>query len=826
MFQHNQISPAIILKEQVEPEHRFARLVGAALLALLTLSVTAARAGDAKGDPGNAQSRPAGKVLLVVIDRIGLKDLTRTTTPNIMRLIERGGVALMNARVRNDSYGEGGYMEIGAGGRAFGGPNMGLAFNSGERLKTPDGGYIYAGQLYRSRTGHRAPPGSVVNPYIVEMKKRSDVPQATSIPGLLGKALNNGGRKVSVLGNADSLAPAPQIETAYQVDQIEPLQQAPATYRTVTMLHRESSCIAMDEAGEVRDGDVSADLYTKSASAAGIQTDFPKLVEEARSSLESSDVVVVDMGQTTRVDEHAGFYSETALEKARMEALKGCDGALGDLLGSLDISRDMVLVCVPTPTRQMLEDGDLLTPLVIAGPGFRPGVRLESPTTRRSGLVSNFDIAPTLLEALGLGTPPEMDGRALSASNAGSDLPGLLRFERRAAGTSSTRRTMVRVYAISAIALLALFFVVALVREDLLGRHPYFWSLVLLALLCGPLAFLVAPAFGVPALYWLVPAAVGASVALALVALLMAVPSRAGENGSSAYPLDCVDMKHRVFRPLFFISGLTFLALLVDTLFCSRLMTFSAFGSDVMMADRYYGIGNLYMGFMVGSSLLFACLFPVVFDKALDKPWKRYAVCGAILAVTAFLVGFGRLGANVGGLLAALAGLMVALAKLQGGKIGLKKAGLIVLVVVICVGMMLAADLLLPGASSHAGKAVQRTSSSGASAFWQQLNRKLTADWSLTFSSTWRLVLLVVLVAGLVLNWKYQLFRYMQRTTPILYAGLLGMIVAIPVALLFNDSGIEAAAAISIFLFVPCFLMLIWTSKPDSTPSANDFRGN
>jgi hypothetical protein len=825
MFQHNQISPDIILKRRVKPVRRLALLAGAVLLVLLTLSVTAS-AGDERADTANAGSRPAGKVLLVVIDRIGLKDLTGTTTPNIMKLVKRGGVSLMNARVRNDSYGEGGYLEIGAGGRAIGGPNLGLAFNSGERLKTPDGGYIYAGQLYRSRTGRSAPPGSVVNPYIEEMKKRSDVPQATSSPGLLGKALTEGGRKVSVLGNADSLAPAPQIETTYQVDQIEPLQQAPATYRTVTMLHRESSCIAMDEAGQVRDGDVSADLYRKSASAAGIKTDFHRLVDEARSRLESSDVVVVDMGQTTRVDEQAGFYSEAALEKARREALKGCDGALGDLLNSLDISRDMVVVCVPTPTRKMLEDGDLLTPLVIAGPGFRAGVRLESPTTRRVGLVSNFDIAPTVLEAVGLEVPPEMDGRALSASNAGSDLPGLLRFNERAAGTSSTRRTMVRVYAISAIALLALFFVVALIREDLLGRHRYLWSLVLLALLCGPLAFLVVPVFGVPALYWLVPAAVGASILLALAALLTVVPSRAVENGSSAYSQESDDMKLRVFRPLFFLSGLTFLALLVDTFAGSPLMTFSAFGSDVMMADRYYGIGNLYMGFMVGSALLFACLFPVLFAEALDKPWKRYAVCGSILAVTAFAVGFGRLGANMGGLLTALAGLTVALAKLQGGKIGLKRAALIVLIIVLCVGVMLAADLLLPGASSHAGKAVEQTSSGGASAFWQQLNRKLAADWFLTFTSTWRLVLLVVVVAGLVLNWKYRLFLRIRQKTPVLYAGLLGMGVAMPVALLFNDSGIESAAAISIFLFIPCFLMLSWTSRPDSTPSANDVGGD
>jgi hypothetical protein len=41
-----------------------------------------------------------------------------------------------------------------------------------------------------------------------------------------------------------------------------------------------------------------------------------------------------------------------------------------------------------------------------------------------------------------------------------------------------------------------------------------------------------------------------------------------------------------------------------------------------------------------------------------------------------------------------------------------------------------------------------------------------------------------------------------------------GMAVALPVALLLNDSGIEAAAALSVFLFVPCFYLLAWVIDP------------
>lgn len=785
----------------------------AAVLAALLLPASggSAHAAASQGEQRLVEPAPAGKVMLIVVDRIGLEDLTHSAAPNIRHLIDRGGFALMNARVRYDLYGQGGYVEIGAGGRAFGGPNVGLAFNSSERLSAPGGGYVEAGQLYRARTGRAAPSGSVVNLYIEEMKKRSDTSQASSLPGLMGQVLRKGGRRSALLGNADSLAPAMQVETLNQVELFEPVAPAQGTYPAVTMLHRESSCIAMDEQGEVPAGDVSSDLNVPSASAAGVSTDFPKLVDKARMKLATSDVLTVDTGETSRVDEQADFYSDGALKRARAKALRECDAAVGDLVSLLDLSRDTVVVCVPTPTRKMIEDGNLLTPLVVAGPGFKPGKLLGSPTTRHNGLVSNFDVAPTVLETLHLDLPAEMDGRPLTSSSIKTDLAAMAHFQERAVGASTVRKVMVKIYAISALALIALFFVVILIREDLLTGHRWSWALVMLTLLAGPLAYLVVPAFGVPALNWLVPATVLASILLGLVALLLK-GRRSSAFAGSDLPV-AVD-RGRTLQPLLALSGATLLVILLDLLLGSPLMTGSPFGSDVIMADRYYGIGNLYTGFALGAALLFSGLVVIVFRDALDRPAKRYAAAGAVLAVTVFFLGFGRLGAEFGGLVAALAGSLVLLMKLEGGRIGLKKVGVIVVILVICVVAMLAADLLFPGTSSHAGKAISRVESSGPSAFISQVNRKLAANWTLTWASIWRLLLLVALVAGVALNWRYRLSARIKAELPALYASLVGMVVALPVALLLNDSGIEAAAALSVFLFVPFFYLLTWVIEP------------
>jgi len=810
------------------PSHkRMGVIVASALLMLLVLSLVPGFCSPAAAQ----QSTPAGKVVIVVIDRIGIDDLSPADSPNILKLAGRGAISLMNARVKYDQYGLGSYLIIGAGGRAIGGPNIGLAFNSTERLKASEGGTVPAGSVYHSRTGRTAPVRSVVNLFIEEMKTKSDVPQASSKPGLLGQTLAANGKKVTVLGNADATLPSSPLDVPpgqdVRVPQ-KPLQQEPApvelapsglaavptpgqqSYPLTSFIHRESVAIAMTAGGKVSRGNVSDELTRDTSTTGDLHTDFARLEAQAKAALPTSDVMVVDMGQTSRVDEQAGFYTESRLTAARHAALRECDSSLGRLASMIDPARDIIVVCTPTPTRKMILDGELLTPLVISGKGYSTGGQLHSATTRRTGLVSNYDIAPTVLEFEGLKTPSEMDGRPVTVTGSQSDIARLVRFQDKAAATFNARRLMVRVYVIASMCIIALFFLVVLLRRDLIDSHPYFWSVPLLAILAGPLMWLLVPVFGALPQAAMIAIAVCGTIILAAASL--ALRKRSSDEDRS--PLSAA-----LLRPILAISGVTLLVIVADLLAGSPLMTFSTFGSDTILGDRYYGIGNLYMGFIVGAALLFACLFPEIFDKALDRPWKRYAVCGAILATTAFFLGFGRLGAEFGGLVTALAGSLVVLAKLEGGKIGLKRAGLIVLIIVICVGIMLAADLLLPGTSSHAGKAVERATSSGTSAFLTQINRKLAADWSLTFGSTWRLVLLVALVAGLVLNWRYRLFGRIEHESPFLYAGFLGMGVAMPIALVLNDSGIEAAAAISIFLFVPYFFLLNRTSKPDSAPS-------
>lgn len=791
---------------------RAAALLAAALLSIMApaaLSFTApVAAAPLPEDTG------AGKTVIVVMDRIGLDDLTARDTPNYMRLMARGAFGLMNARIKYDVYGLGSYLVIGSGGRALGGQNVGLAFNSTEMLKTTSDEPVSAGEIFTTRTGKKAPPAGVVNLFIEEMRKKSDTNLATADPGILGQELRNAGRKVAVLGNADSrlpdspsvLAPLPGETWRVPATGVQPVADSPGPfYPLQSFIHREVTAICMSRKGVISGGDVSKPLAVRGPDG-NLVTDFAALEASARELLARSDVLTIDLGQTSRADEQYDFDSETQLKSRRRRAVRQCDAAIGRIAGMLDPARDTLVVCTPTPTRRMLRDGELVTPLLVVGKGFERGRQLSSSTTRRTGWVSNFDIAPTVLVSQGLGVPAGMDGTALASRGSRTDLDGLRQTRDRAVASYVSRRTLVRVYVITSICLIALFLLIMLTRKDLVDGHPLFWSVVLLSILAGPFAWLAIPAFGALPVGAAVAVGVGLAILLAFASLLI----RRKQDGPGT-------LESTLLRPALALSSITLMLIALDTALGAPLMRFSSFGSDMVLGDRYYGIGNLCMGFSIGAAVTVACLGIYCYPAVFDTRWKRYVFAASVLGATIVFIGFPRLGANIGGLIACSAAAGAALVKLEGGRPTLKRAAVVIACLVVLLAAVLFIDSVLPGAATHAGRAVGKARGGGLGAVVGQAARKLTANWTLTFASTWRLLFLFGLVAWLVLNWKYALLKNVKKSAS-LYAGFFALSVGLATGWFFNDSGIEAVGAISVYLFVPFFLLLIKWRRPDRPP--------
>lgn len=799
--------------------------VGALALVASLLAVLQAPPGLSAVEAGQ-YSTAGRRVLVVIVDRISIDDIVDADLPGIRGLASRGSAALMNARVRYDSYGTGSYVILGAGGRALAVDNAGLAYNTEEMFQAGEES-VEAGSIYLSRTGREAPAGSVVNLYIEEMRKKSDSSLATSVPGLLGETLLKAGKRVAVFGNADSLGPSIRLEGPVGAalpefpQPVEPGRTSSGHPLSRTW-HREISCIAMDASGLVPEGDASTRLDRPSSGPGLLSTDFELLVDIAAAGMRSADLVVVDMGQTSRVDDQSSLYSEGELVEARRAALAECDRALSALLESVDLSRDLVLICTPTPTRKMMIDGDLLTPLIAAGPGLSAGGSLSSPTTRRTGLISNFDIAPTILEHLGVEAPPEMDGRAVRSEGSGLRLETLVSLRDRSVYATGARAALVKLFAISGLVVLLVLILLSLVRRELIFDHPLFWSVVLLSLLSAPVIYALVPLLPVRVLGWSITALVVGELAAGAASLLVfyAVarlkkrrrgdkPTGGGEPGGA--------LGWAVPRAVLLLAGLALACVIADTFAGSPASAVSPFGTSLVMGSRYYGIGNIYMGVALGAAVLAACLAPDVFPSFIKGKTAAMLFAGGVLLVTVAVLGYPRLGANVGGLITGVAAASVTMIKLKGERLGWKQAGLIALVVVACLVLLLAVDALLPGSSSHAGKTASRISGRGISDAFSVIARKLQANYSLAFASIWRLFFLAGAITALLWRWSMGMFRTVDRAYPNMAAAWTGMVVAMVVALLFNDTGIEAAGAVMIYFILPVILLMLSVARDETS---------
>jgi hypothetical protein len=86
-------------------------------------------------------------------------------------------------------------------------------------------------------------------------------------------------------------------------------------------------------------------------------------------------------------------------------------------------------------------DGQL-TPAAIYGAGIEPR-RLAFDSTRRDGIVTLGDVAPTILGALGVTRPDGMDGRPLRTRPGAADLERLLDLDARSARQIGSYRLIV-----------------------------------------------------------------------------------------------------------------------------------------------------------------------------------------------------------------------------------------------------------------------------------------------------------------------------------------------------------------------------------------------
>ncbi len=737
--------------------HHLAR-AGAATLILVSTSLglgapAGASAASAPAALAALPTSPSHRVLVLSVPTLTWADVTQAAMPNLYALLQKGAVADLSTRgSRAFMHSGDSYATIGAGTRAVGASPAGAMFEPQERY-----GADTAASVYQRRTGKPA-DGEIVAPQIADLIARNDALLFGAKISALGDALSAGHVHRAVIANADENEP-PEVETGSQYG-------------------REAVSALMGSGGRLPRGDVGTDLLQSDTdSPYGVRLDLARVESQFAQRFTSRSVVLVEASDLTRADNYRANALASHRNILTKRAIARTDLLVGRLLRHVDLHRDSVLVVGVTPSSR--QAGNTVAGLV--SPGVAPGL-LTSPTVRRAGFVQLIDVAPTILSLVDVKAPSSMEGRSFERDSTGGGFASrrsfLVRSNRASVFRDSVVRTasVVYVWAQIVLALLALLIVFRGLRRIppaaawVSGALPFF-ALGLLAFLS--MTFLATP---LPFYDW------GTNAYWAFLVAGSAVVAFVAGRFVRRHPVD----------PLVAVLGLVVLVIVGDiVLNHARLQFNSVLGYSQTAAGRFAGLGNLGFAVLAAASVLLAALV------AHRIGGRRGRIAAVVICVVALVVdGFPMWGADVGGFIAGIPSYAVFVTLLLGLRIRWKAVlawGVGTIAAITVLGFI---DLARPADQrTHLGRLFEKIGNPGSGGISTVILRKAGENVGTLSTSTWRPLLIVLLLAFAVVAWRAPFVgRALVREIPELRAALAGVATFAVIGYALNDSGIAIPA--------------------------------
>jgi len=697
---------------------------------------------------GAAQAAPR-KMLLVILDKVTWPDLIAhaSVAPAFWEVAAHSAVGAMSVRTASGVENSGAYLTLGAGSRAAADPPPhhrldpeGYAFAADEVV---DG--LPAATAYRGLTG--SDPGSdrLFHLGVGDLEWQNLDPHYPLAIGLLGDSLRRAGLHVACLGNADS----------------------------ASGLHRNLVAVGMDRQGRVELGDVSDGLLVgDDLLPAGYRVSPDRLQEAFAQVAGRADLVIVDLGETSRMAECQGALPPAGADEAFVRALARADRALAMLLETAPADQWSVLVLAPSlPASYPGRSAATVAPIVWRLPGGAPGL-LTSPSTRRAGFVTNTDVAASVLDYFGLTAGPSSVGRAMRVLPQRRALRTLERSLARNESVEIARRAMFRGFPSFAIAVLWLCVLAVLLGERAPRRlRVLLRGLLLLCLALPPASLLLA--------LWPTPlgaaAIVSGAIALGGVLALAASLSARGRAADA-------------------VLALLLAALLpLDLLLGQPMLQWSTLSYSLSAGARFYGLGNELAGALLGACLM--ALAALLSGLSRVRACSRLLVSGLLLLLTGLVASPAVGGANFGMALSCAIGFGVFAVYLWRGRFRWVDALVLVGVAVGITVAVVAVDIAAGRGASHIGLLLSSMRAEGPAAFFDVVTRKLAMSWTLLRVSVWAgLAAAAAAVLVLALLLRPPLLLEALRRRAWLLPGLISLVVAAIAALALNDSGVLAAA--------------------------------
>jgi hypothetical protein len=241
--------------------------------------------------------------------------------------------------------------------------------------------------------------------------------------------------------------------------------------------------------------------------------------------------------------------------------------------------------------------------------------------------------------------------------------------------------------------------------------------------------------------------------------------------------------KNQRLNPATLVCLFSFGVMFVDLLFGGRLLIIPLLGSSSQDGMRFFGMSNAVSGMMIAFALwAFAGLGGDYVTRRGPARWGIFLG----LAVMAFAVGFGGLGGDFGGFIAATATVLVFFFATTRGGFRAWRIPAIIATIVIATAVIVGADALF--VHTHAGHAL----AAGSGQFFSMIGRKALVLLTQIKSVLFLALLMIAAVMALALWMKrpssiWRPYWEFDRTWA---AALFSILIGSIVALLFNDTGI------------------------------------
>jgi len=668
------------------------------------------------------QAHAASKVVMVVLPAVSVEDLASTDLPTIHKLMETGAVGLMNSRtagrldIPHGEYADSKYTPE-SGYLTIGAGARAIAGADARQAFNRDElvAGIPAWKVFRQRTLTDPGNSAVVHIGIAKMQyDNAELNYEVKI-GALGDAIHAAGLKTAVIGNSDDAE-----------------------------VHREAATICMDSKGLVHFDNGFADF------------------------------TVVEYGETARLDRSRLDLMDWVYQRERKKALQQADRELGQL--ALDKQTTLIILS-PYPSSYAIEKTESgLCPVIVSGPGFGHGL-LTSGSTRIPGVITNTDIAPSILSMLNIPVPTSLVGRPIMTSP--SDSPdALLRLNQRAS-VQALSQPVLRQVMTAIIVLVGVVTVLWLILP--VPKRRRLWPLILLPPTAALALLLQA--------MWPTPSHSEAWLRLMILAVGM---------------IGAATLIVRKPSNVLMVVSLALVGLVtLDLVTGGTLTRNSIMGYSIVEGARYYGLGNELMGAFLGAILVGLGLL-LGASKASRRTIQIALILG--LAFSVVIDGAPMLGADYGGALAMALAFGIALAVSGSKPFRLRRlAGIVLAAGILIAGLAVLDSLRGQAHESHLGRAIHLAGSGGPAQIGMLIKRKLLMNLFLIRVSVWSRVMAAYGISlGLVL---YVGDRKIGPLPMHLRITLTGVISGTLAALIFNDSGIVAAA--TCFVYGWSLLMLV-----------------